>query len=197
MRIIESRVQSTSLPIESWRTVGMCGGVCADTPNGCAIDVYAAAALWFICVKSDKYCDSVGSVSCRAPEFFVRSHYLGVSVHLKSVGMRVRLVASTGRRVDVAHHGGPVARRQNRRSQRLLKLLLLLAVLCASILEPDLQDSKNALKCKATGKTLRVKFASPVRLVRNPCRVQMEGTRRETHAEGLPNKVKSPPAERI
>jgi len=34
------------VPMESWRTVvGMCGGVWAATPNGCAMDVYAAAAL--------------------------------------------------------------------------------------------------------------------------------------------------------
>ena len=90
----------------------MCGGVCAETPNGCAIDVYAAAALWFICVKSDKYCNTICLVSFFTFKLLVLS-YLRVSVHLESVRMRVRLIAATGGWVDIAHHGGTVASGQH------------------------------------------------------------------------------------
>lgn len=57
--------------------------------------------------------------------------------------MRIGLVAAAGRRVDVAHHGRPVAGRQNGRRQSFLQLFLLFAILGAAILEPDLHDKKS------------------------------------------------------
>lgn len=35
----KAMAKKENLPMESWRTAGIWGGVWADTPNGCAMDV--------------------------------------------------------------------------------------------------------------------------------------------------------------
>ena len=57
--------------------------------------------------------------------------------------MRIGLVAASGRRVDVPHHGRSIAGRQHRRSQSLLQLLLLFAILGPAVLEPDLMVKRQ------------------------------------------------------
>lgn len=60
------------------------------------------------------------------------------AVHaVDGVGVWIRLVRSGGRWVNISHHA--VAGRNHRRGQRLLQLLLLLSVLGASVLEPNLR----------------------------------------------------------
>ena len=65
--------------------------------------------------------------------------HLRVAVHRVEalVRRRVVLVAAARRRVDVAHQSS-VTRAERGGRQRLVKLLLLFAILGASILEPDL-----------------------------------------------------------
>lgn len=61
-----------------------------------------------------------------------------VSVH--AIGVWVCLIRSGGRRVDVSHHGGPVASGKHRgRGQSLLQLLFLFSVLGPPVLKPYLK----------------------------------------------------------
>lgn len=61
-----------------------------------------------------------------------------VSVH--AIRVWVCLVRSRGWRVDVSHHGGPVAsRKHGGRGQSLLQLLFLFSVLGPSVLKPYLK----------------------------------------------------------
>lgn len=70
-----------------------------------------------------------------------------VSVH--AIWMWVSLVRSGSRRVDVSHHGGPVASgKHGGRCQSLLQLLFLFPVLGPSVLKPYLKH--RIVQCKNT-----------------------------------------------
>ncbi len=64
--------------------------------------------------------------------------YLWVPGHGIDALSRVRVRPPAGRGVDVPHH--PITRRHHR-TQRLGELLLLLPVLSAAVLEPDLENT--------------------------------------------------------